>query len=229
MTLLSSLPCSQASQHGSNLWGSTSADKATFPRAPTWHFRVQSIASPCLYFPTQGSLFFKTCPWTSPCLTPVSRQLAPRSSCSPLHFRKMLLQRALGAATLVLSKTGRHSGLPPQGSIWLHPSPTPPTRPHQQQSLGNIISQTSQTSLGNISPTPAVSPTEVQAGEEGRGLLRCAASTWARDNQPNPDRPGAPAGTATAGSRFLKAADDRSVPFVDQDWQLTAGSFFFIF
>lgn len=136
LTLLSSLPCSQASQHGSNLWGSASVDKSTFPQAPTWHFRAQSMASLCLYFPTRESLFFKTCPRTSPCLTPVSRELAPHSSCSPLHFRKMLLQRALGAATLVLSKTGRHSGLPPQGGIWLHPSPTPPPAPTRSRVLG---------------------------------------------------------------------------------------------
>ena len=140
----------------------------------------------------------------------------------------MLLQRALGATTLVFSKTGRHSGLPCRGGIWLHPSPTPPAHPHQQQSLGNIISQTSQTSLGNISPTPAVSPSEVQAREEGRGLLRYAASTQARDNQPNPDRLGAPTATATTGLRFLKTAnEDRSVPFVDQDWQLRARSLLF--
>ena len=92
-----------------------------------------------------------------------------------------------------------------------------------------MISQTSQTSLGNISPTPAVSATEVQAGEEGRVLLRYAASTRARDNQPNPDRLGAPAATATAGSRFLETVEDRSIPFVDQDCQLMARSFFFIF
>ena len=146
---------------------------------------------------------------------PCKQRASSRSSCSPLHFRKMLRQRALGAATLVVSKTGRHSGLPLRGGIWLHPnpnypppplhpSPTSPARPHQQQSLGNIISQTSQTSLGNISPTPAVSPTEVQAGEAGRGLPRYAVSTQARDNQPNPGRLGAPTATATTGLQFLK-------------------------
>ena len=51
---------------------------------------------------------------------------------------------------------------------------------------------------------PAVSPTEVQAGEAGRGLPRYAVSTQARDNQPNPGRLGAPTATATTGLQFLK-------------------------
>ena len=172
-------------------------DKATFSQAPTWHFRAQPTASPCLYFPRRGSSFFKTCPRTSPCLTPVSRELAPAH-----HVLLSTLERCFGRGlweqprwlylrqedTLVSLSEVASGSTPPQ---------RPPPAPTSSRVLGTSFPRPLRPPWAtSVLPQPSHQPKSKPGRQEGgsRGTLSAhrpgtTSQTQAGWGLPRPQQP----------------------------------------